>query len=147
MREIADTLTLGAPASAVWAAIESPDEHAKWHPFATAIKGAHALGEVRECSVLIRGSPGTTRETCITYDAGQAITWRVDADSSGFSRMVTEWTSGFRLAQDRESTVVTAWSNFRPKWFVLPMLPMIRSKFHQTQREILAGLRLHVEGK
>jgi hypothetical protein len=108
--QIADTVTLVAPASAVWVAIESPDEHVMWHPLASAIKGAHALGEVRECSV-------------------------------------TKWTSGFRLAQDGESTVVTAWSNFRPKWFVRPMLPMIRSKFHQTQREILDGLRLHVEGK
>jgi hypothetical protein len=32
--------------------------------------------------------------------------------------MVTEWTSGLGLAEERESMVVTAWSNFRPKWFV-----------------------------
>ena len=118
MAEIADTVTLAAPASAVWVAIESPDEHVMWHPFASAIKGAHALGEVRECGVLVGGKAGTTRETCTVYDTGQAISWRIDADSSGFSRMVTDWTSGFRLVQEAESTVVTAWSNFRPKWCV-----------------------------
>jgi hypothetical protein len=144
--EIVDSLRLAAQRLNVWTAIEAPDEHATWHPFATAIKGAHALGEVRECDVLLGGKPGTTRETCTAYDPGRAISWRIDADSSGFSRMVHGWTSGFRLTDEQNSTVVTAWSDFQPKWFVRPMLPMIKRKFHQTQQQILDGLRRHVEG-
>jgi hypothetical protein len=139
-------LRLAAPPQDVWTAIKAPDEHGTRHPFATAIKGVHKLGEVRECGVLVGGKPGTTRETCTAYDRGRAITWRIDADSSGFSRMVHGWTSGFRLKHEHDSTVVTEWSDFRPKWFVRPMLPMIKRRFHQTQQQILDGLRRHVEG-
>jgi hypothetical protein len=145
MTEIADSLRVAAPQLDVWRAIEAQDQHARWHPFATAIKGVHALGEVRECDILVGGKPGTTRETCTAYDPGRAISWRIDADSSGFSKLVHGWTSGFRLQHEQDSTVITAWSDFRPKWFVRPMLPMIKRKFHQTQQQILDALRRHVE--
>lgn len=113
------------------------------HPFASAIEGTHALGQVRECTVVVGGKPGTTRETCTDYGVGRAIAWRIDADSPGFSGMVTDWRSGFRLNDDGGGTVVTAWSNFRPKWFVWPLLPVIRRKFQQTQQEILKGWPLY----
>jgi hypothetical protein len=145
MAEIADRMTVAAAPATVWAAIQSPSTHASWHPFASEIKGVHALGEVRRCSVDLRGKPGATRETCTTYDAERAIGWRIEEDSSGFSRMVAEWTSGFRLDADGDATLVTAWSDFRPRWFVRPMLPMIRRRFHHAQREILDGLRGYVE--
>ena len=145
MAEIAHKTKVTAAPASVWAAIESPGTHATWHPFASEIKGTHGLGEVRECTVQVGGKVGTTRERCTTYDAGRAISWRIDEDSSGFSRLVADWTSGFRLDPDGDATLVTAWSDFQPKWFVRPVLPLIRRKFHQTQREILDGLRRHVE--
>jgi hypothetical protein len=39
----------------------------------------------------------------------------------------------------------TAQSTFRPRPLVRVMMPVIRHKFHQTQRAILDGLRQHVE--
>jgi hypothetical protein len=72
--------------------------------------------------------------------------WAVEQDSSGFSRMVTDWQTGFSLqAQGLEETRVRAHSTFRPRPLVQVTMPLIRRKFHQTQRAILDGLRQHVE--
>jgi hypothetical protein len=119
----------------------------KWHPFATHIEGAHALGGTRTCSVLIGGKPGTTRERCSDYDEARTIMWTVEQDSSGFSRMVSDWRTGFSLElQGSGATRVTAHSLFTPKRLLARlMMPVIRRKFHQTQRAILDGLQQHAE--
>jgi uncharacterized protein YndB with AHSA1/START domain len=147
MEVITDQVMVQAPVDLVWAAIQEPAEHVKWHPFATHIEGAHALGGTRTCSVLIGGKPGTTRERCSDYDEARTIMWAVEQDSSGFSRMVSDWRTGFSLEpQGSGATRVTAQSLFTPRR--LParlMMPVIRRKFHQTQRAILDGLQQHAE--
>lgn len=147
MEEITDEVLVQASADRVWKAIQDPGEHVAWHPFATRIDGEHVLGGVRTCSVLIGGKPGTSQERCSAYDEASKIAWSVEQDSSGFSRMVADWSSGFSLEpQGPDVTRVRAHSRFRPTR--LParlMMPAIRRKFHQTQRAILAGLKQHVE--
>ena len=116
------------------------------HPFAIRIDGQHALGATRTCSVLIGGKPGTSQERCSAYEEGHTIMWSVESDSSGFSRMVTDWRTGFSLQpHGPEATLVRARSLFRPGLPARLMSPLIRRKFHQTQRAILDGLRQHVE--
>jgi hypothetical protein len=121
MEDITDEVIVQAPAERVWKAIQDPGEHVAWHPFATRIDGEHALGAVHQCTVLPGGKPSTTEERCSAYAEGSAIMWTVEQDSSGFSRMVTDWSSA------------------------RPMMPMIRRKFHQAQAAILDGLKEHVE--
>ena len=146
MEDIADEVVINAPLDRVWKAIADPGEHVTWHPFATQIDGEHALGEVRTCSVLLGGKPGTSQERCSAYDEGARIMWTVVQDSTGFSRMVTDWSSGFSLQPDGTgATRVRAQSFFRPKLPARLMAPVIRRKFHQTQRAILDGLKQHVE--
>jgi uncharacterized protein YndB with AHSA1/START domain len=147
MEDITDQVIVQAPVDRVWAAIQDPAEHVKWHPFATHIEGAHALGSTRTCSVLIGGKPGTTRERCSDYEEARTIMWSVEQDSSGFSRMVSDWGTGFSLEpQGPDSTRVTAQSLFTPKRLLARlMMPVIRRKFHQTQRAILDGLQQHAE--
>lgn len=146
MVEITDQVTVQAPVEQVWAAIQDPGKHVTWHPFATRIEGAHTLGDTRECSVLVGGKPGTTRERCSTYEEARAITWSVEQDSSGFSRMVSDWRTGFSLEpQGSGATLVTARSLFTPRLPTRLMMPMIRRKFHQTQRAILGGLKQYAE--
>jgi uncharacterized protein YndB with AHSA1/START domain len=146
VKEIADEVIVNAPVDRVWKAIAEPDEHVTWHPFATRIDGGHALGEVRTCSVVVGGKQGTTAERCSAYDEGSAIMWTVEQDSTGFSRMVTDWRTGFSLEpQGAGVTRVRALSAFNPKPLTWLMMPMIRRKFHQTQHAILDGLKQHVE--
>jgi uncharacterized protein YndB with AHSA1/START domain len=147
MQDIADEVTVNAPLAQVWKAIQDPGEHVAWHPFATRIDGEHAPGAVRTCAVQIGRKPGTTRERCTAYDEAGAIMWAMEHDSSGFSRMVTGWQSGFTLApQGPGATRVRAVSQFRPKGpIVRLMMPGIRRKFHQTQRAILHELKQHAE--
>ena len=73
--------------------------------------------------------------------------WAMEHDSSGFSRVVADWQTGFSLApQGPGATRVRAVSQFRPKGpLVRVMMPTIRRKFHQTQRAILHGLKQHAE--
>jgi uncharacterized protein YndB with AHSA1/START domain len=145
--EIADEVVINAPVARVWAAIQDPGEHAAWHPFATQIVGEHALGATRTCSVLIGGKPGTSQERCSAFDESARIAWTVERDSSGFSRMVSDWSSGFTLRPAGEAaTKVRAESVFRPRGLLVRLMaPVVARKFHQTQRAILDGLRQHVE--
>jgi uncharacterized protein YndB with AHSA1/START domain len=147
MEDIADEVIVEAPVERVWKAIQDPGEHAAWHPFATSIEGEHALGSTRRCSVLVGKKPGTTEERCSTFDEPRQIMWTIEQDSTGFSRMVSDWSAGFRLElQGPGTTRVTAQSLFRPKrFFVRLMMPGIRRKFHQTQRSILDELKQHTE--
>lgn len=147
MHDITDEVTISAPIALVWKAIQDPGEHVAWHPFAVRIEGEHAPGAVRSCTVQVGRKPGTTRERCTGYDEAAAIMWTMEYDSSGFSRMVTDWQAGFRLtALDPGATRVQAVSQFRPKGpATRVMMPVIRRKFHQAQRAILDGLRQHAE--
>jgi uncharacterized protein YndB with AHSA1/START domain len=146
VEDITDEVVVSAPVDRVWKAIADPSEHVAWHPFATRIDGEHALGEVRQCRALVGGKPGTTEERCSAYEQASKIMWTVEQDSSGFSRMVTDWRTGCSLQpQGPGATRVRAESVFRPKLLTRLMTPVIRRKFHQTQRAILDGLRQHVE--
>lgn len=147
MLEIADEVTVNAPIARVWTAIQDPAEHVAWHPFATRISGEHAPGAVRTCVVLIGRKPAATTERCTAYEDEAVIMWSVEQDSSGFSRMVCDWATGFSLQpQGTDATRVRAVSRFRPRGpLVRLMIPAIRRKFHQTQRAILGGLQQHVE--
>jgi uncharacterized protein YndB with AHSA1/START domain len=138
---IADELRLEAPIDRVWQAIEDPAAHARWHPFVSAIDGGHQLNEIRSCSVAVGRQEGSTTERCVEREEGTRIAWAIEDDSTGFGRMVSGWRSGFRLAEDDGATIATAESEFRPRnLLVRTMLPLIRRKFHQTQRAILRGL-------
>ena len=144
---IADELRLDAPIDVVWHAIEDPAAHARWHPFVSAIAGGHELHEVRSCSVQVGEKEGTTKERCVEREEGVRIAWAIEEDSTGFGRMVSGWRSGFSLAEHDGATIVTAQSTFRPSnLLVRAMLPVIRRKFHQTQRAILRGLQEAVAG-
>jgi len=139
---IADDIRIQAPTPAVWQAITDPADHAVWHPFVTDIVGSHELGKVRTCSVLIGGKRGTTRERCVEREVGRRIAWAIEEDSTGFGRMVSDWRAGFRLEPAGPGTRVVAESRFRPDGMLVRLtIPIVRRKFHQTQKAILAGLR------
>jgi uncharacterized protein YndB with AHSA1/START domain len=138
---IVDDVVIEAPVSTVWAALKDPGAHTAWHPFVTAIEGEHALGAARSCSVSVGGKDGVTQELCIEELEGRRIVWRIDHDTTGFSRMVSDWRAGFSLEPVHAGTRVVAESAFRVKSPLLRLMhPIVRRKFHQTQQAILAGL-------
>lgn len=147
MQDIKDEIVVKAPVEQVWKAIEDPTAHAAWHPFLTQITGEHSLGSTRRCDVLVGKKPGKTEERCSTYVRGATIMWTIEQDTTGFSRMVSGWSAGFRLeAQGSDATRVVAESIFTPSTFFSRLLaPMIRRRFHQTQQSILAALKGYVE--
>ena len=145
---IEDEIVVNAPAGDVWQAIKEPAEHADWHPFVTGISGEHRLGATRTCSVIVGKKNGETKERCINDDEGRRIAWAIEKDSTGFSRMVSDWQAGFGLQSRDGATVVTAESTFRPKNVLLRLAaPLVRRKFHQTQKEILTALKASVEAR
>lgn len=145
---IEDELRVEAPAPEVWEAITDPAAHARWHPFVTDIAGEHRLGQVRTCSVIVGKKRGETMERCVEEHDKSSIVWVVEEDSSGFSRMASNWHAGFALAHRDGATVVTARSTFVPNnVLVRAMVPLIRRKFHRAQRAILAGLKVSLEAR
>jgi uncharacterized protein YndB with AHSA1/START domain len=145
---IVDEAVVAAPADAVWGAIADPAEHARWHPFVARITGEHRLGATRSCRVDLRRRKGETRERCISEERERRIAWQIEEDSTGFLRLVTDWTAGFHLeSQGSDWTQVVAESTFSPRTFVVrPMLPLVRRRFHATQRAILVALE-HAVGE
>jgi uncharacterized protein YndB with AHSA1/START domain len=145
---IEDQILDDAPAHEVWHAIEDPAAHADWHPFVTRIEGEHRLGATRTCAVVVGRKTGETKERCIEDDDERSIVWAIDEDSTGFSRMVSDWRAGFRLDRRDGATRVSAQSAFRPRnVLVRLMTPILRRKFHQTQQAILASLKAAVEAR
>ena len=143
---IADDALIDAPVNEVWAAIKDPATHVRWHPFVTGIVGDHRLGATRSCSVLVGTKSGETRERCVEDEEDRRIIWAIEEDSTGFSRMVSDWRAGFTLEAADGATRVIAESVFRPKSvLVRTMSPLVRRKFHQAQRSILAGLKRAIE--
>ncbi len=143
---VEDEILVNASVDVVWEAIKDPVAHARWHPFVTSISGEHHLGASRTCSIIVGKKTGQTKERCIEDDEARAITWAIEKDSTGFSRMVTDWRAGFRLEQHDGGALVKAQSAFKPRnVLVRVMSPVIRRKFHQTQKAILAGLKDFVE--
>ena len=143
---IEDRIVTDASASEVWRAIEDPAVHARWHPFVTEIAGEHRLGQVRTCSVIVGGKHGETKERCAVEEPTSRIVWSVEEDSTGFGRMVSNWRAGFSLTERGAATIVAAESTFEPtNLLVRAMLPIIRRKFHQTQRAILVALKESLE--
>ena len=143
---IEDAIRVDAQAGEVWRAIEDPVAHTAWHPYVVRITGEHRLGASRSCTVSVGKRTGETRERCLQSDAPRAITWAIDDDTTGFSRMVTDWQAGFSLQQEDDGTIVTARSVFRPRNLaVRAMTPLIRRRFHSTQRAILAGFKRYME--
>lgn len=143
---IEDRIEIDASRLEVWQAIEDPAVHARWHPFVTGIEGEHRLGEVRTCSVIVGRKHGETKEHCVVEEPLSRIAWLVEEDSTGFGRMVSNWRAGFSLTERGAATVVAAESAFEPNnLLVRAALPMIRRKFHRTQRAILTALKASVE--
>jgi len=143
---IEDNLAIDASAPEVWHALEDPAAHARWHPFVTQITGEHRLGQVRTRSVVVGGKHGQTKERCVVEEPASRIGWTVQEDATGFGRMVSNWCAGFSLTPRDGKTLVTAESTFEPNnLLVRAMLPMIRRKFHQTHRAILAALKESLE--
>jgi hypothetical protein len=112
----------------------------------TEVAGEHHLGQVRTCSVVVSGKHGQTKERCVVEEPASRIGWSVEEDSTGFGRMVLNWCAGFSLTPCDGKTLVSAESSFEPNnMLVRAMLPMIRRKFHQTKRAILAALQESLE--
>jgi uncharacterized protein YndB with AHSA1/START domain len=145
--EIKDEVVVKANGREVWEAIRDPSLHADWHPFVDSIRGEHAPGASRRCAIRVGKKAGETKEHCTAYDEEQRILWQIDEDSTGFLRLVSDWTAGFVLEPAGSgATRVTAQSVFnRKNPLLVLMLPMIRRKFHQTQQAILVGLKQFVE--
>jgi len=143
---IEDEVVVRAPAETVWRALADPAEHAGWHPFVTEISGEHRIGATRTCSVIVGRKAGRTSERCIVEQPGEELAWAIEEDSTGFGRMVSDWTAGFRIKESDGATAVSATSTFQPRNpMVRLMMPLIRVRFHQTQRKILAALKAAVE--
>jgi hypothetical protein len=123
-----------------------PVAHAGRHPFVTSITGEHRAGAYRTCTVHMGKTRGEVHECCVEADAGRTITWAIEHDSTGFTRMVADWQAGFHLAPRGTGTVVTARSAFRQRNLAVRMMtPMIRRRLHSAQRTILASLKESVE--
>ena len=96
--------------------------------------------------MIVAGKHGETKERCVVEEPASRIAWLVEEDSTGFGRMVSNWRAGFSLTERGDATVVAAESTFEPNnVLVRAMLPIIRRRFHQTQRAILAALKESLE--
>jgi uncharacterized protein YndB with AHSA1/START domain len=85
---------IAAPVEEVWAIVQDSTLLPQWMPNVhhTVITTAQskAVGEIRQCEVSLSGRSGQLVEQCVEFAPLQKISFKVQHDSFGFSRLISD---------------------------------------------------------
>jgi uncharacterized protein YndB with AHSA1/START domain len=85
---------IAAPVEEVWAIVQDSTLLPQWMPnvHQTVITTAKskAVGEIRQCTVNLSGRSGQLVEQCVEFTPLQKISFKVQRDSFGFSRLISD---------------------------------------------------------
>ena len=143
-----DELTIDAPAGQIWALIEDTARLPAWVPMvhrvdAPAGRREH-VGATRTCEVQMMGRRGQITERCTEMAPREWLYYVLDADTLGFTRVVTGFGFSIALAQiDAGTTTVSLASYYRPRGVlgqVANRLVLAR-QLRRARRAMLAHLK------
>jgi carbon monoxide dehydrogenase subunit G len=146
MVQIVEQMRIEAPSEQVWAVLADLGGVAEWNPTvdqaAATSEASSGLGASRSCAV---AGMGTVEETVVAWDEGREMIYDVKG-----AAMMRHMRAGFALApvDDGAATLVTMRADFAMRGGPLGALMAAtigRRKLRGTMREVLTGLREHVE--
>ena len=107
------------------------------------IDGRERVGAVRTCGVELMGKTGYTVERCIESVPGRRLAHAIEADSFGFTQLLSDFWFVFVLEPLDGETRVRVESHFDPRGLrgrVMSRL-MIRRKFREVRETALTNLK------
>lgn len=138
-----DEILVQAPVEGIWAVLEDSTRLPEWTTVFRTTGGRETPGSIRECDVDFEGKTGSVVERCVESVPHKRIAWVMDADTFGFSRMLSDFGFSFTLTpRAGNETLVRNETYYRPETLVAKMLnPFMRRKFRGARRRFLEGLK------
>ena len=85
---------IAAPVEEVWAIVQDSTLLPQWMPnvdhTVITTTQSRAVGEIRQCDVSLSGRSGQLVEQCVEFAPLQKISFKVQHDSFGFSRLISD---------------------------------------------------------
>jgi carbon monoxide dehydrogenase subunit G len=112
--------------------------------------GRERLGAVRTCDVDFGGKAGKTVERCIEIDAHRKLAHRIEDDSFGFSRTLSDFWFSFTLEPaGAEMTLVRVETHYDPRGIVGRLMsPLVaKRQFGKVRASALENLKRLAESE
>jgi carbon monoxide dehydrogenase subunit G len=147
-------IEVAAPPDRIWELLEDSEANLpSVLPMVTSCEiesgGRERVGAVRTCAVDFGRKQGTTVERCVESAPNERLTHRIEDDSFGFSRMLSDFWFSFALEPTGEGvTVVSIETHYDPRGpFARAMsVLMMRRKFRPVRESALTNLKRLAEG-
>ena len=142
-------IVVHAPADRIWEILEDSESN-RPHvlPMVRTCEiesgGRERIGAVRTCEVDFGGKTGTTVERCIERVAHRRLTHRIERDSFGFSRRLSDfWFSFILEPASAETTLVRIETHYDPNGIVGSLMSalMARRQFGKVRESALENLK------
>jgi len=106
--------------------------------------GRERVGAVRTCDVDFGGKAGQTVERCIESVPNRKLAHRIEEDSFGFSRMLSDFWFSFSLEpESAEATLVRIETHYDPNGLAARLMSalMMKRKFRRVRMTALSNLK------
>ena len=145
-------ILINAPADKVWEILRNSSLMPEWLSMVRSLnitsENKSEVGEVRECKVMFGKKPGEIVERCIEFIPQQKISYVVDKDSFGFTRMFSDYGFSYLLEErTNDKTLCRMRLYYVPKGLFNKIMNslMMKRKFSETRQKILSGLKSYIE--
>lgn len=144
-----DEILVDAPPERIWEILEDSERNLP-HILPTVQTcelqsgGRERIGAVRTCDVTFSGKTGTIVERCIESVAGQKLAHRIENDSFGFSRRLSDFWFAFNLEPaSAGTTLVRVESHYVPRGVAGRLMSALIAKrqFAEVRRTALENLK------
>ena len=142
------TRSILSPASldSIWKVLVDTSKLPHWAPPVESLERCEGSGEtigaVRVCKVSLAGRSGTIVERIVDMKERSYITYVVDDDSFGMSKMFADYAFRLSVCQEREQTRITSETFYTPRnpIYTLMNLLIMKRQFSAVVDGILDGL-------
>ncbi|MBX2802552.1 MAG: SRPBCC family protein [Myxococcales bacterium] len=148
--QLSRQISIHAPATAVWDVLMDARQLSAWAPLVHEVERCsdrETVGASRTCRVSFGSRQGRLVERVVEVEPGSSVTYVVDEDSFGMSRMLRGY--GFRITLQPAGAVTTVRIDTfyapRTPWVAVLNVLFLRRRMGSLVGQLLAGLREHVQ--
>jgi uncharacterized protein YndB with AHSA1/START domain len=144
-------MAIAAPVEKVWEIVQDSTLLPGWMPNVDhteiTTEQSSSVGEVRQCAVSMAGRSGQLIEQCVAFDPLEKISFKVQQDSFGFSRIITDLGYTMFLEPNDGNTRVRLEYYYREKGLIGRVLNklVIKPQWNPLCLKMLDGLKQFVE--
>ena len=146
----ANSIDIHAPMETVWSILVDPNKLHEWAPMVLESHGdKEALDAMRHCKVELNNVIGSVVKHCIDFEAPERVSWIIEEDSFGLSRLLRDFGFDFHLeALEPTRTLLVCSTFYAPRnlagTIFNPLLFVWR--FRKIRLEMLDNIKQLAEG-